>query len=813
MAKVDLHVHSKYSDYPSTWAHKFYKSPDSFTEPETVYRQAKTRGMTLVTITDHDDIRGALELVARHPMDSFVSCEVTTYFPEDDCKIYILVYGINERQYEEIMIVRSSIYDFRNYIVENNIAYSVAHATYDQDGKFTFSHIEKLVLLFDVFEVINGGGDAQNNLMLHRYLDALDDETLDELQAKHKIQPISVDPWIKSYTGGADDHCGILIGTAYTQSDATTVAEFLNSLRRKHTTANGLHGTFETYATGVIKHIHDYRLDRDSSYSSSKMNEFLELFFSGTEGNLFSRFKKSRSLKYLKRKNSKTHNALHRLLSHIEKLKTEDLATKVPVIYEDIKYLHDEMFVTVINAIVKSFPQGDIFTAFQKFATVFPMTLLAMPFLGSMRHQVLKKDLKQGLIGATSQPYTQKALWFTDTIDDLNGVSVTLRQIAAHSMSEGYQLKLVTCVDEANLKQPLPSNTLNFHPIKSIEIPGYEQQLVGFPSLLAMMKAIVAEQADQVIISTPGPLGLGALLCAKLMDLPVKCIYHTDFAEQLYRMTGEETLAQLSNWVVNKFYAQADTVFVPSHAYIQKLDHAGLDRNRLRIFPRGLNLDLYKPAEPGMSSMLPPEITGDFTLLFAGRISEDKNLNTLLNIFRLAEQQSKRRYNLVIAGDGPDLPKIKQELMGYPNVVFTNRVAPEELVAWYQTADLLVFPSHTDTFGMVVLEGLACGLPALVTATGGPQEIIQPGITGQVIELDKPQLWLGAIEFYRSLKLQNPLAYQELRESCSYQVNQHNNWQPVFDEVLGNECRLPKLSLIKVSDSNVGTTNQQHAAA
>ena len=196
MAKVDLHVHSKYSDYPSTWAHKFYKSPESFTEPETVYRQAKTRGMTLVTITDHDDIRGALELVARHPMDSFVSCEVTTYFPEDDCKIHILVYGINERQYEEIMIVRSSIYDFRNYIVENNIAYSVAHATYDQDGKFTFSHIEKLVLLFDVFEVINGGGDAQNNLMLHRYLDALDDETLDELQAKHKIQPISVDPWI-----------------------------------------------------------------------------------------------------------------------------------------------------------------------------------------------------------------------------------------------------------------------------------------------------------------------------------------------------------------------------------------------------------------------------------------------------------------------------------------------------------------------------------------------------------------------------------------------------------------------------------------
>ncbi len=813
MAKVDLHVHSKYSDYPSTWAHKFYKSPESFTEPETIYKQAKARGMTLVTITDHDDIRGALELVAAHPLDTFVSCEITTYFPEDQCKIHILVYGISERQYEEIMVVRASIYDLRNYILEHNIAYSVAHATYDQDGKLRFEHVEKLVLLFDVFEVINGGGDAQNNLLLHRYLEGLDDEALDELQAKHKIQPISVDPWVKSYTGGADDHCGILIGTAYTQSDASTVAEFLLSLRKKHTLANGLHGTFESYATGVIKHIHDYRLDRDSSYVTSKMNEFLELFFTGSEGNWFSRFKKSRSLKYLKRKNSKTHSALHRLLNNIEELKTEDIATKIPVVYEDINHLHGEMFITVLNSILKSFPQGDIFTAFQKFATVFPMTLLALPFLGSMRHQVLKQNLKQGLIEGTSQPYTQKALWFTDTIDDLNGVSVTLRQIAAHSISQGYQLKLVTCVDEADINQALPKNALNFHPIKRIETPGYEQQQIGFPSLLTMLKEVVAEQPDQIIISAPGPLGLGALLCAKLMDLPVKCIYHTDFAEQLYRMTGEETLARITDWAVNAFYAQANTVFVPSQAYIDKLDHAGLDPDRLRIFPRGLNLDLYKPAPPAQASILPITAQGDFTLLFAGRISEDKNLKTLVKIFNAAEQAQANTYNLIIAGDGPDLVRLKQELNHFPNVIFTNRVAPEELVAWYQAADLLVFPSHTDTFGMVVLEGLACGLPALVTASGGPKEIIQPGLTGHIIEQDDPALWLAAIEFYRTLKCANPEAYQQLRDTCTAHVNQHNNWQPVFDEVLGNQCRLPKVRVAKLLDDTDSPLRRQSVAA
>ena len=297
MGKVDLHCHSKFSDVPSTFLLKAYNSPESFTEPEDLYKQAKSRGMDYVTITDHDDIRGCLELQISHPEDTFISCEVTTYFPDDNCKAHILVYDIDARQYDKLMEVRHNIFTLREYIIEQGIAYSVAHATHDQDGKLSFDHIEKLVLLFDVFEVINGAVSSKNSTLLHRYLQSLDQQVCELLQTKHNIKPISSEPWVKGFTGGSDDHCGILVGSAYTYSICSTKALFIENLRNKSSLASGIHGSFEIYATGVVKHIHDYRTQRDKKYSKTKMDDFLRMFFIGEEGNWVRRFKKSQSLR------------------------------------------------------------------------------------------------------------------------------------------------------------------------------------------------------------------------------------------------------------------------------------------------------------------------------------------------------------------------------------------------------------------------------------------------------------------------------------------------------------------------------------
>ena len=157
MIRADLHVHSKFSDHPSEWFLQRLGTSESYTEPEYIYRTAKQRGMQLVTITDHNSIEGALELHRAHPEDTFISVESTAYFPEDGCKIHLLLYGISESQFARVQELRRDIYTLRDYILEEEIACSVAHATYSVNGAVTAEHLEKLILLFDLFEGINGG--------------------------------------------------------------------------------------------------------------------------------------------------------------------------------------------------------------------------------------------------------------------------------------------------------------------------------------------------------------------------------------------------------------------------------------------------------------------------------------------------------------------------------------------------------------------------------------------------------------------------------------------------------------------------------
>ena len=107
MSRCDLHLHSKFSDRSQDWIFRRFDFPDSYSDPQELYAQAKKAGMDFVTITDHDTIEGCLAIASRE--DTFISEQITTYFPQDPCKIHLLVWGLSEAQHRAIAATRCRV--------------------------------------------------------------------------------------------------------------------------------------------------------------------------------------------------------------------------------------------------------------------------------------------------------------------------------------------------------------------------------------------------------------------------------------------------------------------------------------------------------------------------------------------------------------------------------------------------------------------------------------------------------------------------------------------------------------------------------
>jgi hypothetical protein len=172
--------------------------------------------MDFVTITDHDTIDGAIEIAdLKH---TFISEEVTTYFPHDPCQIHLLVWGISEAQHAEIAALRENIFDLQGYLQKAAISHSVAHPLYSINGKLEASHLERLILLFKHFEGINGLRDALLSELSRDLLSGLTPQRIEELANRHKLEPTHPEPWQKIFTGGSDDHGGKFPASAYTET-------------------------------------------------------------------------------------------------------------------------------------------------------------------------------------------------------------------------------------------------------------------------------------------------------------------------------------------------------------------------------------------------------------------------------------------------------------------------------------------------------------------------------------------------------------------------------------------------------------------
>ena len=795
MTKADLHIHSKYSNHPSEWFLQRLGASESYTEPELIYQLAKERGMDFVTVTDHNRVEASLILKEKYPNECFTGVESTAYFPEDGCKVHVLIYGFDERQFEEIQYLRKNIYELRDYLVKNRLPHSVAHPTFSVNGKLSIVHLEKLLLLFDVFEGMNGGRDSNHNDTWMAVLSSLDPDRVDELWKRYRIEPSSDAPWVKGTTGGSDDHAGLFIGRTYTMSTARSIPEFLESIRDKRTRGLGRHNDYKSLAFMFYKIAFDFYRQKSTNTSLTLLGRLTEHVFENKGAGMKDRFLFHRLKSSLKKDGHRIHQLLSELIEQIEDHQASPVEDRLNMVYDKIAEIADEFFKILLQSLEKDLRKGDLVSVIRNISASIPSIFLSVPFFSTMRilteNRHLLSDLR-GRFGIETAKKGKTILWFTDTIDDLNGVSTTLQKFGNLALEKDLPLYIVSCSENNEQKQScLPVKAISLPTIHSFSLPGYETYLLKIPSILHSLEQIYSANPDKIIISSPGPVGMLGLIAAKLLNARSVGVYHTDFTLQAQKLIPDESVVKLLENLVRFFYSSMDEIRVPTREYMQILESRGFELSKMKIFRHGIDIEIFAP-QPMARQLFKKRYGLDdgFNLLYVGRISRDKDLPFLMKIYeRLLEIDEK--WNLIFVGDGPYLKELKAETRQYERVRFLGRMDYSSLPEIYSVADLFIFPSTTDTFGMVVLEAQACGVPAVVSDRGGPKEIIEDHRTGLIAQAGSIDDWVEKIVFLRNMWQTYHRRFEKMKERARQNILHLYSWESVIEEMFDEKNPSP----------------------
>jgi glycosyltransferase involved in cell wall biosynthesis len=243
-------------------------------------------------------------------------------------------------------------------------------------------------------------------------------------------------------------------------------------------------------------------------------------------------------------------------------------------------------------------------------------------------------------------------------------------------------------------------------------------------------------------------------------------IYHTDFP-QYARFLGDDAFMESLVWsYMEWFYGQFHLVYVNSEFYRKRWMERGFREERLKILPRGLDTDLFD-ARHRDESFWKKRGTHGPVLLYVGRISKEKDLSLLPDVMGRLKKIGVNA-TLALVGEGPYRAELQQLL---PEAVFTGVLTGRELGMAYASADLFVFPSTTDTFGNVVIEALASGLPVAVSDVGGPRELVKKSEQGRVLPARDAEAWAQALA-----EMLTRLPSREERQALSQAVHDQRSW-------------------------------------
>ena len=277
----------------------------------------------------------------------------------------------------------------------------------------------------------------------------------------------------------------------------------------------------------------------------------------------------------------------------------------------------------------------------------------------------------------------------------VNGVVRSVATTVNHLLARGHEVELIT-----------PSL------FRTMALPGYSEIRLALVPRFGTRRSLEEFLPDIVHISTEGPIGWSARAWCLTRGVPFTTAFHTRFPDYAAVRTG---ISAERFWpLMQRFHAPARAVLVSTPTLGAELEARGLPR--WRLWTRGIDRDQFRP---GHSALPELAMRNGPVMLYVGRVAREKNLPAFLD--------AQVAGHKVVVGDGPDLETLRYR---YPAVTFTGALSGERLARAYCSADVFVFPSRTDTFGLVLIEALACGLPIAAYPVPGPLDIVGPNGRG-----------------------------------------------------------------------------------
>ena len=693
MSRADLHVHSSASQFSKLGVQRSLRIPECATEPLEVYELAKRRGMDFVTITDHDTIDGVLSL--SHLPDTFISEELTASFRGEAQAVHVLCYGITPDDHEWLQTNRDDVEACAAYLHEREITAALAHPFYAVAAPLTARHRRRLAELFPIWETRNGSRAKELNLPAFVYIET------------HGGTAI----------GGSDDHAGIDVGRTFTETPrASTPEEFLAHVRAGRASAHGQQGSAAKWAHAAmalaIRSLGDADGDvpaRPDPASVLKIVERVMCEGDARQGSGAADLQDKDALALLRAWLLAMDLDVdeHKLLTQLQEgeLGHADLDRRA-------RRVHERKLAAVVHDTVASLEQGRLDGGAVALA-LFDACIPAIPyaaasaFLGREKAKLARSDGDRPRVALVA-----------DAIGSMHGVTHTIQQIRAHGV-RGFDVEVIGT--DADVDRRLSA-------VAEIDIPFYPGLEIGVPTVPAIVDALAEGRYDIVHVCSPGPAGIGAWLMARVLELPRVGSYHTELAAYAALRTGHAELEMLGNLGLGMFYGACDVVVSPSRASDDRLNQLGIPADRIRRWDRGVDLKRFDPAHR-QDGLLP----GEINVLYAGRLSREKGVDLLADAFLEARRRDPRLH-LSLAGGGPEEELLRARLGEHATLL--GWLSGDALARAYASADVFLFASSTETFGQVVLEAQASGLPVVAVDRGGPACLIEHGETGLLVPPD-----------------------------------------------------------------------------